>query len=312
MKFDTNKSVKGMVFAGCSFTWGQGLWYYSFSESIDQTTDENFGYHPRLYTRAHFAFKDACRYPRLVANHFDTYELVRPSNGGSNDGMIKYWNQCFETDQCPQESLYVPSAAYDYTDRRYDNQPPSEVRQQNPSWFDEVTKLNYEDVSHLIFQVTAWPRNLTCVQHDGETIPMPIRLTWDKDRPYNQVLLKQLEENNTTLGELHQKQMLDVANSIKEFLQKCESNGIKTLIMPWPEDMYDIIKNDVWMADRLISLDHNGNTFSSIEKLMLSDNSLVILKDHENFEVPPIDGHPSLLCHRIMADAVIKKINQSR
>lgn len=76
--------MKGIIFAGCSFTWGQGLYYYSDLPNVVPQTDENF--HPNKLTEAHIKFKDSIRFPRLVANHFNTIEIVRKPNGG-NDRM---------------------------------------------------------------------------------------------------------------------------------------------------------------------------------------------------------------------------------
>lgn len=74
--------MKGIIFAGCSFTWGQGLYYYSDLPNVIPQTDENF--HPNNLTEAHIKFKDSIRFPRLVANHFNTFEIVRKPNGGSD------------------------------------------------------------------------------------------------------------------------------------------------------------------------------------------------------------------------------------
>jgi hypothetical protein len=76
--------MKGIIFAGCSFTWGQGLYHYSDFPNVVPQTDENF--HPDNLTEAHIKFKDSLRFPRLVANHFNTIEIVRKPNGG-NDRM---------------------------------------------------------------------------------------------------------------------------------------------------------------------------------------------------------------------------------
>ena len=65
---------KGMVFAGCSFTWGQGLYFYSNMPNLDY---ENANFYPSCkITDAHIRYKDAIRFPRLVANHFETFEIV--------------------------------------------------------------------------------------------------------------------------------------------------------------------------------------------------------------------------------------------
>ena len=314
MEFGPRNSLKGMIFAGCSFTWGQGLWYYSYSESIDQTKDENNGYNPTYYTTAHTAFKDTFRYPRLVANHFNTYEIVRPRNGGANDNTVKYWSSCFNAVRNPQEFPVIESSAYDYSDRSYDNCSLHELKKIHPEWFDQIRKIDKCDISHLVFQFTHWTRNLTKVVHSGKYIDIPISLTWDSTRPYQEKILAYLERHNISMEKLHADQISNCILEVKKFLQDCEDSGIKTSVISWPNkkgsSFFDTLRGDTWLNDRLVSFEHNGDTFYSIDDLMQSDQSLCISTDCENFNIPPTDSHPSLKCHRIIADGVIKKIKE--
>lgn len=314
MDFGSNKSVKGMAFVGCSFTWGQGLWYYSYSTSIDQTIEENHGYNPSLYTPAHRAFKDAHRYPRLVANHFNTYELVRPRNGGSNDNNIEYWTKCFNAERYPQMIPCIQSSAYDYSMRHYDDMPFNEIRYQQPEWFDEIRKIDKEDISHLVFQLTQWTRNLTEVVYNGKRLNIPVHLTWDKNYPYQEKILSYLERHNISLKELNEGIISKCISEVKGFLQDCENSGIKTSVISWPNSQgssfFDDVRKDDWLNDRLISFEHNNKIFYSIEDLISDDQSLRILTDFDNFKIPPKDAHPSLSCHKIIAEGVIKKIKE--
>jgi hypothetical protein len=314
MDLGLNKSIKGMAFVGCSFTWGQGLWYYSYSTSIDQTTDENYGYTPSKYTPAHRAFKDANRYPRLVANYFDTYELVRPRNGGANDNNIEYWTKCFNAEHNPQEHTYVHSSAYDYSKKNYYHMPLGYIKKQNPEWVDRVEKIDKEDISHLIFQFTHWTRNLMSIVYDGKHIEIPVSLVWDKNHPIQEKFLSYLERNNISFDKINNDLISNCILEVKKFLQDCEESGIKTLVVSWPNkqgsSFFDTLRSDTWLNDRLVSFEHNGDTFYSIQDLMDSDQSLCISTDYKNFKIPPTDSHPSLSCHKIIANGVIKKIKE--
>ena len=66
---------KGILFAGCSFTWGQGLYYYSGLETLKEPAPEQFD--KKLIKDAHLRFMWTIRFPRLVANHFETFEIVK-------------------------------------------------------------------------------------------------------------------------------------------------------------------------------------------------------------------------------------------
>ena len=66
------------------------------------------------------------------------------------------------------------------------------------------------------------------------------------------------------------------------------------------------------MADRLIAFEYNNKTYDCIRTMMNENIHLHINSDYEHFEITPTDHHPSKECHRIMADAVIKKIEETK
>ena len=79
--------MKGILFPGDSFTWGEGL--HMYSELPDIKFDEQ-GHDGINYTPAHIKFIEANRFARKVANHFNTFELTRTSNGGSNNMIFDF------------------------------------------------------------------------------------------------------------------------------------------------------------------------------------------------------------------------------
>jgi hypothetical protein len=88
--------MRGIIFAGCSFTWGEGLELYSQYPSIryDFYKQEHKGYYfPEavMYQKpGHIKFIEANRFSRKVAQHFNTFDLVYPKNGGSLATMRKF------------------------------------------------------------------------------------------------------------------------------------------------------------------------------------------------------------------------------
>ena len=77
---------KGIIFVGCSFTWGGGLEYYAPFKDIPNPY--NFQYDEKNITFAIMNFIKANRFSRLVANYFGMWEANRLSNGGSDDESI--------------------------------------------------------------------------------------------------------------------------------------------------------------------------------------------------------------------------------
>jgi hypothetical protein len=98
MKTNLN-TTKGIIFAGCSFTWGQGLYYYSNMSTLKEPPPDM--YDTSLVTTAHLKFMESIRFPRLVSNNFKTFEIVHPDNGGSDDKTCDYWKWCFGYNSTP-------------------------------------------------------------------------------------------------------------------------------------------------------------------------------------------------------------------
>lgn len=88
--------MRGIIFAGCSFTWGEGLELYSDYPSVryEFYKQEHKGYYfPEavMYQKpGHIKFIEANRFSRKVAQHFNTFDLVYPKNGGSLSTMRKF------------------------------------------------------------------------------------------------------------------------------------------------------------------------------------------------------------------------------
>jgi hypothetical protein len=85
--------MKGLIFAGCSFTWGQGLYYYSKLDTLVEPAPDC--YDAKLVTDAHKRYMSTLRYPRLVANRFNTWEVTSKQNGGSEETSINFINSAF-------------------------------------------------------------------------------------------------------------------------------------------------------------------------------------------------------------------------
>lgn len=76
------------LFIGDSFTWGQGLYFYS--NLSGQIKPEDGKYFDENVNEIHRKYKDSKRFARIVANHFDSFEVVKNTNGGSDLESIEF------------------------------------------------------------------------------------------------------------------------------------------------------------------------------------------------------------------------------
>jgi hypothetical protein len=279
------KITKGIIFAGCSFTWGQGLYYYSNLNTLQEPPPDQ--YNPDYLTESHIEFMKTVRYPRLVANHFNTFEFVHPRNGGSNHGAVAYWRACLNTKN-KHEKIYN----------------------------DRIRPIDYSEISHIVFQLTQWQRDNFDMHIDGETHNIPYFCVGHDQ--YREKFFRWLDKQGMSMNTWTEMYIQRGLDDVKLLLQDCENNGVKATIFTWPSEYLKYIEKDPWLKERLLTFEYKNKTYNSIEDLMWPGTmqnkgynpELTVKWDEDNFEETPKDHHPSIACHRVMADNVIKRIER--
>jgi len=261
--------IKAIAFAGCSFTWGQGLYYYSNLPTLVEP--QAYVYDRSVLKETHIEFMKSFRFPRIVANHFETFELTQPFNGGATYSILDWWKCAFSEKD---------NALQDYPTLRYD----------------------YSDISHVVYQCTQWQRSHSMIVDTGQSSH------WNYYTNHKEIFFNWLEKNNMSIDQYFEKAKQQDISDIKEVLQNFENHGVKTSILTWPEDLVSTIKNDNWLKERYIDFEYDGTTYGSIESLIENNKYLETINDYENFIEPPKDGHPSLKCHKIIAENIIRKL----
>jgi hypothetical protein len=275
-------TYKGIAFVGCSFVWGQGLYYYSSLPTVERVPVNTFDEHK--VTDAQIEYMKSRRWPRLVATHFNTFELVQSENGGSNTNNIEWWNDCFSKEPKNPAQYYYAKFLPNYS---------------------------YNELSHAVIQLTQCHRDNFILDHaeEGEQLKKfgydPSNRTIYDMMCDKIVLPNYLPRVGLTLEEWEFSYRDRSVQMIKKLMQQFEDNGIKTSIMTWPEENVVHVEKDDWLSSRFIKMQYNGVTCNSIEALMQQTPSLMIINDHEAFAGPPQDCHPSLQCQSIIAENVI-------
>ena len=264
--------MKGIIFAGCSFTWGQGLYFYSNFDDVIKSDDGNFK-HENI-TDAHFKFKNTLYFPRLVANHFNTFETVRKTNGGSDENSINFVNGLFK------------------------------------NIGDKLNgQFEYDDFDYLILQTSQISRNKFNFTHKGieHSINVPINGgVWNSYE--EKLLLEWFVENGLNYNEWFNLFIGQIFEKIKNFLIFYESVGIKTKILCWHDELLPLIKNDEFVSKRFVPLNYQDKKYECINYLVNTQKGMLISNDFDNLTNPPIDNHPSRKCHQIIANNIINSI----
>ena len=82
-------SRKGTIYAGCSFTWGQGLWMYHEGDEHIPSSEEYTKDNMRIPEPA-FNLRRTLGWPQIVSNHLNTDPIVKRYNGGSDEESLKF------------------------------------------------------------------------------------------------------------------------------------------------------------------------------------------------------------------------------
>jgi hypothetical protein len=255
---------RGMVFAGCSYTWGQGLYFYSNMPNLDYTNANLFT--SSKITNAHIRYKDAIRFPRLVANHFETFEIVKPENGGSDEDSINFINNVFE--------LKINKVPYD------------------------------KEISHIIFQTSDLNRNQFHFNYKNTNHKIFLN-------PKNEILYEWMVENNYDFYGLIALFKEQVFLKIKELFVKYEQRGIICKILCWQDDYVSLIKTDPFFDGKFINFDYKNKTYDCIDELIKTNEGMSIHTDIVNLNKVIGDEHPSKQCHRLIADSIIKHLENN-
>ncbi len=261
--------MKGILFGGCSFTWGQGLYFYSDLPKLNNPKNL-FIFSNHTITAAQIRFKNTLYYPRLVANYFNTFEVVRDLNGGCEDETFDFFKRLF------QHNKNIIS-------------PPNDG------------KYEYDDFDYIIIQLSAITRNKFYFNIDGQEF-----YTWLIDE--NPRLLEYMKINNYTFDNCYSEFLDQQFKRLKKELMFYESKGIKIKLILWFDDLLNYIQADDFFINKLISLNYDNKKFNTVLELADNYNNMYIINDSYFTDKKINDYHPSKLLHQIIADNVIKSI----
>jgi hypothetical protein len=299
--------MKGLVFAGCSFTWGQGLYFYSDLNHTPKFEDWVYDY--SLMTDALIKFKDTIRFPRLVANYFNTFEVCKKTNGGSDVTSLMFLKKLFGKYEEPVNdhinvSTWLTEENYYFDDIEY-------VIFQMTQPYRSGFKIIYKGKDYWVYPNPPF-NNVSMIHEtleDGSQHPM--------ENGVDDIFFKWLDENNYTIQDYLDIHMNHFNNEVKNYLEHLEENGVKTKVLFWVNES-SVVFDDDFYKERHILLEHEGKTYQTISDLQNSCKERFFIKhDKQGFggEIPEnalTDHHPSKYCHEVIAKNVINSISNDK
>lgn len=257
--------MKGIIFLGCSFTWGQGLYFYSDLDTVILPENE-YMFYPENVSHAQIKYKNKFRFARLVADEFKTFEVCKNINGGSDDHSLEFLDGLF------------------------------------------INDFVHEDFSHIVYQISHIFRNNFNFTYDGKNYTSTLDPGHEREKLDN-IFWKWYDDKKITVDEYKDLYIKQQIEKIKNKLMYYENLGLKIKIISWEEDVLPYIQDDLFFKKNFVKLTYNNQEYDSISILQNKHKNMTIKFDYDYFgDNPPLDHHPSKLCHQIIANSLIKTI----
>lgn len=286
-----------IIFAGCSFTWGQGLWSYMETDEYVPTVDE-YIFKQIDPPTGYAEFRDNNRFAGIVSNSLNKNQVVKLINGGTDNESLDFIKYVFDKE-------------------------PTEHKFEFPS-----TKYNYDEVSDVIFQTTQSARSqiqftynnceyLLSSPRNGRNLSdlkKIIKLDSGQIVFQNMYDLTELYcwmydneyEVDDVIKMIQNSVLVELENSFK-FL---ESQGIKTHIICWTDEYLDYIHNNNFLKNRLIKITYNSEDFLCIDNMFRKYPKFIIKNDSKRIHESGPDEHPSLECHKTIANSILNVLTK--
>ena len=284
---------KGIIFVGCSFTWGGGLEYYAPFKDIPNPYD--FQYNENNITFAIMNFIKANRFSRLVVNHFEMWEVNKLSNGGADNESINEVKRMLFCNNSKQFKGFG------------------------------IDIYSSDEIEYVVFQLTDPFRN-NAINVNGKNLSIDIgkirkrnihELDENNVNNFKNILddatfdefFKFYSDNFNSWEEMENYFILQNLTNLIELFKEVESLGIKCKLWSWHNEYVPFIKENSYLFSKFIKLEYEDNEFDSLHSLMQTHPKLRISTSEFLLNGKPVpDDHQTIECHKVIADSIIKSI----
>ena len=267
--------MKGIIFAGCSFTYGHGLEYYSpNNEYIDRPEILITQIQDNVLIKT----REELRFSNLVSKHFNTFNVVRRYTAGNDQDSFLFLEHLFD------KSHELPHI----TNQRFE----------------------HNEIEYIILQ-TSYPDRCFIKLEDRYLRLNDFQKNGGKE--LDDFINKLKDFGINSFDEYYDKLRIQLISNLKNNFQFYESKGLKCLFWNMTGNFNNLINNDEYLKNRLITFDYNGKNYSCWHDMFEDENyDLEIIGDTEFFgDNTPKDRHPSKKAHQIIGQSIIKKIEEN-
>jgi len=265
---------KGIVFIGCSFTYGYALNYYypNYIGDFKNPYPEVLGNVPQ----PDYLYQKQIRFTNKVANHFDTWHLQPNRISGGDYDNIDYLNDLFNKD-------YHEPLSIDF--KKIDIEKDIKCVIFQTSYIDRCFEIAYDRVKR---------------KSDGKLFSTHDELTGYLER----WRFFDSTHNNLYQNFIYNQVFEIVWNDIKTCVQRFEEVGVSVYFL----HMQDFWKNikDEYLKSRHIPIEFRNKEYYCFNDI--PEDGLIAF-DFDYFgDLPPRDYHPNRELHNAVSKSIIKTI----
>lgn len=257
---------------GCSFTFGEGLQFFSNLNSVNIPKYHMFDYEE--LTHSQFRYIQNNRYSKLLADLLGTIDSNSSNNGGSNEGI--------------------------YRDLSLLNINDTNIKVKDKTGYKRENYLTLVDIDYIVIQFTNIYRDDLLI--DGKVYPQ-INIVTSIDE-YVERFLK----GNLTFDEYTKLICEQTITKFKELFKIIEAKkpNIKIRVFSWEPELDGYLRNDEYFKDKTITFTYKNREFKTLRDIIYSKSKLTI--EETFFPNCVNDQHMNLEGHKLIAESIYKTL----
>jgi hypothetical protein len=297
-----------IIFAGCSYTWGEGLELYQNDKKWIEARNSNMEHFDikKVTDEKSAQFREDNRFAGIVSNHYNTTAIVAQENGGceaaSHRHIVDTRNGYLHGS--PEKNANHNFAVIIYQFTALDRNPPHFTYFCKCNRCVETTFQSISNIWELITPITKYGKKLNNLLKEDE-----FNISF-----YHEMVRIIGLKNEDDIGIIHDK-------LIKYFI-KWKTEGISKLVeelkeinkeIPiyfldtWNSYEHGILNKFDFIKDRTIPLiDENGNSHTKWKDWSKNVKGYVISSDFPKTN----NHHPSLKSHKLISSSIIKFLDE--
>ena len=264
---------KGVLCLGCSYTWGESLYFYS--GLADDILKRNHGFDVYQMREVYNCYRKKYRWPRLLANELDSWEYTSDiGNGGANISHYQY---------CVHNQLL--SGQIKYSDFNYFVWQFTDPLRDFPGGYERLETFSDDQVFDIVEEECT--RQLLfidrmCNEWEKRGVKVLTLSWWPEliEHPYYKKLFKNRD--------------------VKIYTEKSKHDSFSEIIFRGSEIVVKETEDSVWLD---VTNDNGIRKTIKQKKYTIRDN--YYLKGFQRNDV-----HFNKQGHKMLSDSILKKINE--